>query len=663
MSPAHLRPASLAFAVFFCLAAPALSSRMAAQSTGPTGPMPYAVVEGWADPFQEPGFAWGGNSGIHVASPDRIIVLQRGETRLPQPVPPEFTGYAGSIGLNVLRGERRVWQNVIYEMDGDGEVIAVWSQWDHLFEGTDGPGPHRLRVSPYDPARRVWVVHETGHQIFVFSNDGRELLLTLGEKNVPGTDATHFGKPQDVAFLPDGRALVADGYDNGRVVVIDADDGRYLSEFGTRGEALGRFNVVHGLAIGPDGMVLVADRDNRRVQLFRQSAVPAGSYHPEFVPEAEWTGFNLALDLIVSGESVWLSDVGPPRISRLDFEGRVVDQWRLPNEGPTAFLEAHSITVDQEGALFATDNQHGRTQKLVPRPDADPARLVGQPYVRPTVHSEPAAPGVDALRDRRIVLVTGSTSGLGREVALALGEEGAHVIVHGRNAERGREVVEQIEAGPGSAVFFRADLASLDEVRMLAEAVRRDYDRLDVLVNNAGIWLSGDDERRTSADGYELSFAVNYLSQFLLTHLLVPIVPESPSSRIVQVSSIAQTPIDFDDPMMERGYSGGRGYGQSKLAQILFTFDLAEELEGTGIGVHALHPATLMDTNMVRSAGVRPRTSVEEGLEAVLHLVNGQGLGSGRYFNGLEPARAHDQAYDRAARDRLRRLSEELIGR
>lgn len=271
-------------------------------------------------------------------------------------------------------------------------------------------------------------------------------------------------------------------------------------------------------------------------------------------------------------------------------------------------------------------------------------------------------PSPEELRNRRIVLVTGSTDGLGKQVALRLGERGSHVLVHGRDEERGRSVVREIEGGDGTARFHRADFAALDEVRALGEAVLDRYDRLDVLVNNAGIWLSGDDERRLSADGYELSFAVNYLSHFLLTRMLVPLLMQSVRPRIVNVASGAQAPIEFDDLMLERRYSGSMSYGRSKLAQVMFTFDLARELD-EAMEVNAVHPATLMDTRMVRDAGVRPRSRVEEGTEAVLDLVLRPDVGTGQYFDGLRATRAHEQAYDEQARLRLREISEDLVQR
>ena len=262
---------------------------------------------------------------------------------------------------------------------------------------------------------------------------------------------------------------------------------------------------------------------------------------------------------------------------------------------------------------------------------------------------------------QRVVLVTGSTGGLGHEVARRLAAAGDHVIVHGRDVDRGSELVAEIqEMGSGSARFYVADLASFDEVRALAQAVQRDYQRLDVLVNNAGIWLEG--PRKLSADGHELHFQVNYLSGFLLTRQLLPLLKATGQARVVNASSGAQRPIDFDDVMLEGGYSDTRAYAQSKLAQVMFTFDLATELEGTGVIVNALHPATMMDTGMVLDRGARARASVHDGADAVMHLIDSSGLGSGGYFNQTTPARANDQAYDVEARARLRALSEKLTG-
>jgi NAD(P)-dependent dehydrogenase (short-subunit alcohol dehydrogenase family) len=262
---------------------------------------------------------------------------------------------------------------------------------------------------------------------------------------------------------------------------------------------------------------------------------------------------------------------------------------------------------------------------------------------------------------QRVAVVTGSTSGLGQELAMRLADMGMFVVVHGRSEERGREVVAEIEAAGGKARFYRADFGSFAETRAFGEAVLRDYDRLDVLVNNAGFGRAPN-ERMVSQDGLEFRFQVNHLSHFMLTRMWLPLLRGSVPSRIVNVSSGAQTPIDFDDVMLERGtFDGGRAYAQSKLAQIFFTLDLAEELEGTGVTVNALHPATFMDTRMVERAGIEPQSTVDEGADAAMQLIT-EDVGTGGYFNGLRAARANAQAYDEDARRRLRELSENLTG-
>ena len=257
------------------------------------------------------------------------------------------------------------------------------------------------------------------------------------------------------------------------------------------------------------------------------------------------------------------------------------------------------------------------------------------------------------------VLITGATDGLGRALATRLAGEGATVIAHARSEERGREALADLLDGPGDVQLVVGDLASLSAVRALADQVP---DRLDVLVNNAGIGFAG--AREESEDGYELCFAVNYLAGFLLASLLRERLVASAPTRIVNVASAGQQAIDFDDVMLERGYDGARAYRQSKLAQIMHAFDLAEELTGSGVTATALHPATFMDTKMVIDAGVTPASTVREGLEATWRLVadpSVEGV-TGAYFNGTREVRADAQAYDLDARRRLRELSQRLVG-
>jgi hypothetical protein len=352
-----------------------LHAQQPGNARGPMGPSPYDVVREWHKPFAQPGYAFGGNSGLFAESADRIFVLMRGETELPDPIPPEFRQHAGTIGINVLSATAlRTWRNCMYTLHGDGSLRELWSQWDALCAGSAGPGPHRVRISPYDPDGRVWVINETFNQIYVFSNDGSELLMTLGEKGVPGNDATHFGRPQDVAFLPDGRVLIADGLDNHRVMIMD-EDLNYLGEVGSRGDGPGQFNGVHGLAIGPGGRVFASDRSGGRINVFRTTDDPTTLRH-----EQTWDGFTLPLDMIVNENSIWLTDLGPLRFVNLDFDGNYLYTWLVPRELPDGYIEVHTFTVDPAGNLYGGDNQYGRTQKFVPRAGVDIDLLIDPPW-------------------------------------------------------------------------------------------------------------------------------------------------------------------------------------------------------------------------------------------------------------------------------------------
>jgi NAD(P)-dependent dehydrogenase (short-subunit alcohol dehydrogenase family) len=262
----------------------------------------------------------------------------------------------------------------------------------------------------------------------------------------------------------------------------------------------------------------------------------------------------------------------------------------------------------------------------------------------------------------RTIVITGATDGLGKGIASALAPTGARLVLHGRNEEKGQRLIEELRpSATGEFAFRRAELSSLGQVRSLAEALLEE-ERIDVLVNNAGVGTAR--PREESADGYELTFAVNYLAPFLLTRELLPLIQRSAPSRIVNVSSAGQAPIDFADVMLERGYSGVQAYCQSKLALVMFTFDLAEELEGSGVTANCLHPGTYMPTNMVRDAGIKPATPLEDGIAATVRLIDSdevEGV-NGHYFDGTRESAPHPQAEDPDARRRLRELSQELTG-
>lgn len=271
----------------------------------------------------------------------------------------------------------------------------------------------------------------------------------------------------------------------------------------------------------------------------------------------------------------------------------------------------------------------------------------------------------------KTVLITGSTDGVGKLVARRLAEAGARVLVHGRSVERGEGTLAEIREATGSQQleYFLGDFSSLDEVRRLAEAVLRRHQRIDILINNAGIGGGprGRGERELSRDGVELRFAVNYLAPFLLTQLLLPAIVSSAPARIVNVSSIGQYPIDFDNVMLERDYDGFRAYRQSKLAQIMFTIDLAARLKAQGVDVtvNALHPSSLMPTKMVFEAfGNQTMSTIEDGADAIMFVATSPELSqtSGAYFDRTRRVRAEDQAYDVEARRRLWELSERLTG-
>jgi NAD(P)-dependent dehydrogenase (short-subunit alcohol dehydrogenase family) len=269
------------------------------------------------------------------------------------------------------------------------------------------------------------------------------------------------------------------------------------------------------------------------------------------------------------------------------------------------------------------------------------------------------------MPDTRTALVTGATAGLGEAVAVALAGHGMHVLVHGRNARRAAAAVDRITESGGSAQAVLADLASLEQVRELADRVSAEHAAIALLVNNAGIGAGRPPyrKRQLSHDGHELRLAVNYLAPALLARRLIPALKNGLPARIVNVGSVGQAPVDLADLRIDRHYTGAQAYYRSKFALAAFTFELAEELTGSGITVNCVHPASLMNTRMVRESMIPPMSTVAAGVRAVMNLATGPAGGTvtGRYFDGTSEARAHEGTYDPVTRSRLRAVTAELL--
>jgi peptidylamidoglycolate lyase len=257
-------------------------------------------------------------------------------------------------------------------VDRNGKMITSWEQHNKLFVW-----PHSVKVNPYDAERHVWIVDgksgECAEQVYKFTKDGK-LLMSLGEYRVPGTDETHFGGPTDIAFLPNGDFLVTDGYKNGRVIRFNKD-GKYLSEFGKKGTGPGEFNVVHAIALDAQGRIFVSDRENRRIQVFDQR----GKFLYLF------PGVRADSILISKDQVLWASNSAGTvhEMVKMSLDGKILDRWGSYGAEPGQLWGVHQFSVDGEGNLYTAEVFGGRAQKFRPKRGADPARIIGLPYVMP----------------------------------------------------------------------------------------------------------------------------------------------------------------------------------------------------------------------------------------------------------------------------------------
>jgi 6-bladed beta-propeller len=341
------------------------ASALAPQKGGEDITGPYDVVAKWPQPFARPGYIWGSQAGVFAETPNRIFLLNRGEIKLPEKLPRDFTGNWGSIGTaaNTQKAELR---NCIVIVDSTGRMVESWTQWDSLFQG--GRGPHSIKISPYDPERYVWVIDDERHQLFKFTNDGKKLVMTLGEAGVGGNDEKHFNRPTDIAWLPDGTFFISDGYVNARVVKFDKN-GKFLTSWGSKGDAPGQFNTVHSIAVDKNRRVYVADRSNNRIQVFDENG--------KFLDL--WPDIRPHYLLMSADQHLWVADGVTNKFLEYDLNGKFLFSWGTWGTFPGGVWGVHGFSVDSDGNLYAAESYGGRTQKFRPKPGVDRSKLIGAP--------------------------------------------------------------------------------------------------------------------------------------------------------------------------------------------------------------------------------------------------------------------------------------------
>ena len=348
-----------------------------AQKGGGDETGPYDLVAGWPENYCGPGFVIGSTGGIWAESPDRVYIFNRGCL-------PEITETRGAA--NSFIPERNAsgydlsqkdparhprWDHVFNVVDRNGKLIESWDQHNKMFVR-----PHRVLVNPYDPERHVWLVDDGAHAIYKFTRDGKKLVMTVGTPMQPGDDETHFARPTDIAWLPDGTFFVSDGYVNTRVVKFDKD-GEFLLTWGQKGDNSGTetrpgyMNTVHGIAIDDNRKVYVIDRTNNRIQIFDENG--------KFIED--WRGIKRPYYIYMSADQhLWVSDAVTQKFLKFDLgTGQVLYDWGSFGAFPGGNWGVHQFSVDSENNFYTADVHVGRVQKYRPKPGANPAHLVGQP--------------------------------------------------------------------------------------------------------------------------------------------------------------------------------------------------------------------------------------------------------------------------------------------
>jgi sugar lactone lactonase YvrE len=365
----------------------------------PTGP--YEVVRDWPKPLSQlPGhekWTYSAVQSIFAESPNRVFLFMRGEIpniERPKEVPYPQVGPSisfpvsqtpfrnASVGpvtspgqpgpwLGKLGVDAR-WEHCLLIMDANGNITDTWTQYDSRWRR-----PHYVAISPYDPEKHVWLVDDQGHAIYELTNDGKQIVKTLGTPYQPGDDDKHFNRPTFMAWLPDGTFFVSDGYANTRVVKFDKD-GKYLTSWGQRANPPndtrpGYFDAVHGVVVDPQTRrVYVTDRSDHRIEVFDENG--------KFLDQFSTGDPSTPQFLYRSADGyLWIADNSTSKIVKFDQEGHYLYSWGSQGQWPGAMWNPHAMSVDQEGNLYLAEVNNGRAQKFRPRPGANPDYLVGQP--------------------------------------------------------------------------------------------------------------------------------------------------------------------------------------------------------------------------------------------------------------------------------------------
>ena len=356
----------------------------------------YEVVLDWPKPLPDDdlshdGWTWGSGAGVHVETPDKVWVSQRGEISLPPGAEPWICGclldprrtntgrwpYAGRDYDYDMRRHHIVWA-----VDADGYAIEEWLDLDEFLAPPQGSrpgalsrGPHKIKISPYDPEKHVWIVDDDLHEVYKFTNDG-QLVMTLGKRGVPGRGPNNFNRPTDIDWLPDGTFFISDGYAGTRVAKFDPD-GNFILDWGqppNRRNHPGpnEFWSVHSIGISNDRRIFVADREHSRMQVFDENGIFLDMWP---------TGYdsNVLTHYVTADDYVWVADWETDRMVKYDLDGHYMMDIGEPGPLPGQFDGVHQIHVDQDGNLYVTEVANDRSQKFRPKADADPAKLVGTP--------------------------------------------------------------------------------------------------------------------------------------------------------------------------------------------------------------------------------------------------------------------------------------------